>query len=493
MPNKSKIIVTNRKAMIEKYTMPGWETILDKLSKLTTFDSSRCIDTQVLYLDDYVELPGYNVLHAENERENKVALDYIYNKYKPNYLIILGAQDIVPFQSLLNPSYFDYIDDLEEYMPSDLPYACEHGYSIYVNNFLNPTRIVSRIPDVFEDSQKGLDVLINTIYNIINMPRIPRTEYKRIWSVCTQMRTTPMEETLADMNFLANDYKQSPPNGPVWPPNPNGEYEDYEKHVHFHIVHGEKDNNILYGEDNLGTESEAIYGDYINGNLNIGTVVLERACYGSQLYNPNINDDGLPLANIYLRSGAVAMIGSCVENFSNPNGRLLGDYMVSSFYNHLKNRSIGEAFLLARQSLLRNGLLTNYANQTMFGAFVLYGDASIVPIASKSFYEKAYNTISSEHDPDIPVEEAISICYPGPPILIIPGEIFKLIEVQLQEDFGVEYISDAFGYHLYENGIENTTIQMYVIYTKQKGKGVWYEFKYDVPTNTISFVCEYSY
>ncbi len=489
MPNKSKIIVTNRKSMIKKYTPVGWETILDKLNKLIAFDLTRCIDTQVLYVDDYADFSDFNISISQNEQKHKKALDSIYNNYKPHYLVILGSQDIVPFQSLMNPTCKD--KNIDKYIPSDLPYACDHNYSNCIEDFLNPTRIISRIPDVYDNPQKGLEVLIRTIYNIINMPRNPIESYTHPWSVCTKKRIPPMEKTLEMMKIVPVAYQTSPPSGPRWSTH------NYGLHVHYHILHGEENTNILYGEAGTSDIGEmypiSIRGDYVDENINIGTVVLELACYGAQLYNPN-KDERLPLANMYLRSGAVAMIGSCIPTFSNPKGVLLGDYMISSFYNNLNNHSIGEAFLLARRWLLKNNILRYLADKNMFGAFVLYGDASIVPIADKLFDEKNYNTISSERDINIPSEEPISICYPGPLLPeIIPDEIFEPMSEYLQSEFGVDHILDVLSYHLYEQGIENQTILMCVIHTTVNKEDVWYEFKYDAITKEVSFVCEYSH
>lgn len=57
--------------------------------------------------------------------------------------MLLGAPDVVPHQSLINPLHSP--DDPDERVDSDLPYACDSGYSIDIDNFLGPTRVVGRL------------------------------------------------------------------------------------------------------------------------------------------------------------------------------------------------------------------------------------------------------------------------------------------------------------------------------------------------------------
>lgn len=57
-------------------------------------------------------------------RLTKGAIDQGHTKYAPNYLLILGATDVVPMQELVNPMNADEDagnDDDDLVVPSDLP------------------------------------------------------------------------------------------------------------------------------------------------------------------------------------------------------------------------------------------------------------------------------------------------------------------------------------------------------------------------------------
>lgn len=461
--SKTKIIVTNKSVMLQKYP-DDWELLEHKINHdLVQFDLERGIETVLIYLDDPFEMEDYIVHHHESDAENKRAIDYIYNKYSPTFLIILGANDVVPFQWLLNPKYTKASTRVQKYMPSDLPYACDHPYSQRVDDFFAPSRIVSRLPDVEENGELGATVLYHMIYNITHTKPNPETHYRHPWAVCTTQRITPMELSLADM-YDPNTVipKTAPPNGPDW------DTKYYEKRIHFHILHGSRKRNRLSGEDAARNTSPAIYGNYIDGNINLGTVVLERACFGTQLYNPDPKHP-LPLANMYLKSGAAAMIGSGVQNYSDKNGRLLGDYMVSKFFKNLNNHTTGEAFLLARQQLVEEGLIRTRACQTMFGAFVLYGDASLAPMADKYYKEPQVEILKENSEKMMEHANYIGASFPV-------SEKTKEIVLKQLATISDAKVLDVACNIIIEDGTINLDQLLYTVFTEENGIDTWYTF-----------------
>lgn len=377
---RTKLIVTNKTAMQGKYS-DKWDSIKLLLDCLIEHDLTRGITTQIIYLDDPVKMQGHQVINPTNEKQNKDAIDFIYENKKATYLILLGAWDIIPFQKLIDPLKAGGI------MPSDLPYACSIPYSKDSNNFTTVDRIVSRLPDVVGNKEKGFDVLVRSLNAILHPKRKPKSYFATPWAVCTTKRKIAMEKTLCDMYGIKDSsslYSIAPPNGPIW------KLSWYERSVHYHILHGGQGKNILFGEGKEGTHPEAIKSSSVDGNLDVETIVLAMSCFGSQLYAPALGQT-LPLANMYFYSHATAMVGCLEQTYSIPDeqggGKTLGDCILSEFFANLNNHSIGEAFLMARQKMKNDNLLNLPTELRMFATFVLYGDASLIPMADESFDE----------------------------------------------------------------------------------------------------------
>ena len=94
-----KIIVTNRSALVKKYGTNGLASIRKALSALIAADKKRGIKSRVVYLDNKMtmkKLGGKTVMNATDPRENKAAIDGIFKAVNPDYLMILGAPDVVP-------------------------------------------------------------------------------------------------------------------------------------------------------------------------------------------------------------------------------------------------------------------------------------------------------------------------------------------------------------------------------------------------------------
>ena len=162
----TKIIVSNKQALGSLYG-DGFSLIEEALKKLIESDKSRGINTTIFYIDDadtMTSINGTAVTDATDNEQNKTAIDSIYNKYKPDYLMILGAPDIIPHQELTNPMA-DYDSTT---IPSDIPYACNSPYSIDPNTFTSPTRVIGRLPGVTGDKNaNNFAIVINAASNSV--------------------------------------------------------------------------------------------------------------------------------------------------------------------------------------------------------------------------------------------------------------------------------------------------------------------------------------
>ena len=124
---EDKIIVSNRLALTAKYSAAGLTEIKTAVDALIAADAERGIKSRFVYLDDPVAMKrfrGRAVNDRTSTRQNKEAIDAIFRAANPEYLMILGAPDVVPHQDMTNPA-FDAPDDPDKFAYGDLPYACD--------------------------------------------------------------------------------------------------------------------------------------------------------------------------------------------------------------------------------------------------------------------------------------------------------------------------------------------------------------------------------
>src|SRR5205823_8670225 len=114
MPDK--VIVTNMSVLKDKYGS-DLKTIRAAIRKLIAADKKRGFDTRLVALDSasaMKKLAAPVVTDPADPEENKRAIDAIYKALTPDYVLILGATDVVPHQDLTNPVY-DADDDPDGY------------------------------------------------------------------------------------------------------------------------------------------------------------------------------------------------------------------------------------------------------------------------------------------------------------------------------------------------------------------------------------------
>lgn len=431
---KKKLILTHRSALVEKYgpIQPdsSFTQLQSALQALILADDARGIETTICYLDTDPNLsinqeapPGYHPGDLPFRDDLcKRAVDEAYALYQPDYMVILGSGDIVPFIALHNPTPGAALRHGHAMIESDLPYACDQPHSTHVFDYLNPTRVVSRIPDVLGDADRGIQVLLETLHHATHFtPRLP-DRYTPPWAVSSEARAPIMALNLAQM------YGQPTPAMEKCPPhNDDWTEAEYQRLTHIHILHGGRRSNVLRGQDLANTRPHpvAIRGRLLPGVVEPGTVVLERACHGGALYNPAGHT--LPLVNLYLSSGACCMVGSTTTNYSSRLGRqLAGDVLVSTFFTGLVNHSIGGAFLLARRAMIASAATLPLNGLAMLAGFNLYGDASLCPMAG------AQPQIEPDFDPDSDLAAAVkeplsNVVYWKAANTPVPDEIRKQI------------------------------------------------------------------
>jgi hypothetical protein len=92
MAHLDKIIVSNRSALLKKYTEQELRRIEDAVAYLIKSDATRGIVARLVYLDDKATMRGLGgrpVRGPADTRGNKDAIDRLYKQYSPDYIMIL--------------------------------------------------------------------------------------------------------------------------------------------------------------------------------------------------------------------------------------------------------------------------------------------------------------------------------------------------------------------------------------------------------------------
>src|SRR5215203_3675511 len=375
--NPVKLIVTSKTNLKFKYGKKFSE--IEKLLKnLQDADKKRGLDTKIVFIDDATSAKRARLKPAKaiTEQEAKRAVDDLYREYVPAYIVILGAQDIIPFQEIDNPA-----EDEDPAVPSDLPYACDAPFSRKVDNFTGPTRVVGRIPDIpgQQNDTKYLQRLINN--SIKHKAKNPDV-YRDYFSVSAWVWKKSTELSLQSM-FAHNGKMLTSPNGKG---SSNPSYKRFTKKqlqpmTHFYNCHGAEIDLNYYGQKGQSFP-EALESDNLSSNVAPGTIVAAECCYGAQLLDPIRNGlTSYSIASNYLGNDAIAFVGSSTIAYGPADSQSLADLITQYFIkNILKGASTGRAFLEARQRFLsESGPDLDPCELKTLAQFYLLGDPSVQP------------------------------------------------------------------------------------------------------------------
>ncbi len=366
----NKVIVTNRAALGRKYG--GQQAAIDQaLQRLVAADAARGLRTVVANLADPAEMKSYGgtaVTNVQGGKQNKAAVDAVYRSLTPEYLVILGSVDVVPHQNLGNP-----VGDDDRVVPSDLPYACERDYSWRATDFLGPTRVVGRLPDVAGATSPVF--LLGLLDIAANYQCRPRADYESYLGISAKVWQQSTAASLRAIFGDSNDLQTSPLRGPDWSQPPL-----LARRAHFINCHGAPATPHFYGQSGTRypvAHSAAKLADQIAA----GTIVAAECCYGSELYRPALAHGVLGICSEYLRSGAYGFFGSTTIAYGPTEGNSEADIITQDFLKHvLAGASLGRAALQARQDFVLKNAVLDPCNLKTLAQFVLLGDPSIQPV-----------------------------------------------------------------------------------------------------------------
>ena len=362
-----KVIISSKKNLQNKYgtNFSGVETLLNNLVKA---DDKRGISTQIIYIDDATSASkaGIKAVTSVTRQSAKKVVDDIYNKLNPAYIALFGSQDVFPFQEIKNPANDDDI-----LVPSDLPYACNSGYSEDISSFTGPTRVAGRIPDIpGVADMKYLKIIFDSIIKYKKVKSEKLLDYfavtAYVWKKSTQLS---LSNIFGNSTSLKNCPSDVSPYTSA----------DLKPLTHFYNCHGSPADSKFYGQKG-NNYPIAQHSPDLNGKISNGTIVAAECCYGAELFDPaNEGTHNLSIANTYLKNKAIAFTGSSTIAYGPASGNGLADLITQYFIKNVINgASAGRALLEARQKFLSvsGPHLDPYELKTL-AQFYLLGDPSI--------------------------------------------------------------------------------------------------------------------
>jgi hypothetical protein len=376
----TKIIVTNMSTMQAKYGS-GWNTIEAALKRLIQADKGRGLETQIVAIDDaktMKDLQGQPVSSARDYKQNKAAIDKVYQARQPDYLMLLGAADVIPHQDLRNPLYSE--DDPDQFAWGDIPYACEAPYSNDLKNFVGPTRVLGRLPDLTASSDPNY--LSGLLSAAAKWKSFSKNEYISSFAISVKIWNESTVLSLENVFGTAANLKLSPPDGPAWSGGELG------RRSHFINCHGALSTPHFFGQS--GTSyPKAHSAALVAGKITAGTVIAAECCYGAELYNPaQAEDHQMGIANTYLEGGAYGFFGSSTIAYGPPSGNGDADLMCQYFFESvLGGASLGRATLEARHQFAKSAPELDPVDLKTMAQFNLLGDPSIQPVTLQATHE----------------------------------------------------------------------------------------------------------
>lgn len=370
-----KIIVTNLGRLKAKYGASGLAKINSAVKKLIAADKKRGLDTRLIGLDDAAamkKVKGPRVTKASDPKQNKQSIDAVCKRLSPDYLVLLGAPDVIPHQDLRNP-VFDPPDDPDTFAYGDLPYACEAAYSRSPENFTGPTRVVGRIPDLSGAAEPAY--LIGLLGTATHWKALPLSKYSSYLGVSAKVWEGSTRLSLDNMFGWNTDLQLSPKKGPKWTAS------QLAHKVHFINCHGAESTSQFFGQSG---QSFPVAHDakLVRGKIAEGTVASVECCYGAELYDASVLGDGPSIAHTYLEGKAYGFLGSTTIAYGPAEGNGSADLICQFFILQvLGGASLGRAALEARQQFIASSPQMDPTDIKTLAQFILLGDPSIHPVS----------------------------------------------------------------------------------------------------------------
>jgi hypothetical protein len=279
---------------------------------------------------------------------------------------------VIPHIDLLNPVFGS--DDPDRLAPADLPYACETPYSQAVQDFIGPTRVVGRIPDV--SGARDPAYLLGLLDVASKWQSRAVSDYQAYLGISAAVWKGSTTLSLRRIFGSPVNVELSPPKGPQWLG------DELARLSHFINCHGAEVDPHYYGQQ--GNDYPVAHdAAWVRGKLKEGTVASVECCYGAQLYDPSVlTHPQIGIANTYLANRAYGFFGSTTIAYGPADGNGSADLLCQYFLQRiLAGASLGRAALEARQQFAQNVASLDPIDLKTLAQMNLLGDPSIQPVA----------------------------------------------------------------------------------------------------------------
>lgn len=365
-----KLIVTNKVALRTKYGATGLRKVMGAVSALVAADRKRGLVARLVDVSSATAMKRLNapaVTDALHPKQNKDAIDAVFRALEPDYLLLLGSIDVIPHQDLANPVYADDKED-DPKAWSDLPYACDAAYSRDIADFVGPTRVVARLPDLTgaRDPAHLLKLLAIATHSRCR----PLKDYAPYFAISVRLWKHSTAQSLENV-FGNDDALVISPTGSAARSRALGRLS------HFINCHGGLADPQFYGEYR-GKFPVAMATRHTRGKIAPGTIAAAECCYGGELYDSVTLEVDEPICQSYLAQGAYAFLGSTTIAYGPARGNGAADLITQYFLIEIhKGASIGRAMLDARLEYVRQSAEMDPIDLKTLAQFCIYGDPSI--------------------------------------------------------------------------------------------------------------------
>ncbi len=381
-----KLSVTVRKNLARKYDAGALARIDAAVRRWIEADRKRGIRTIHLALDDAKAMKAHRVKAITGRTtalKVKKAIDALWKRLSPDYLALFGADDVVPYFVVDNPSYGGRDGDSDLEVRTDNPYACGQGFrAAKRSTYLLPDRVVGRIPDAPDDGDPAW--LVDHLATAESWAPRPRSAFDHAYAICCDEWKQAGEACVAYVGEDASRLMIAPPEGDKTrlPAARLG------SRLHMIKCHGAQIDPNFYGQKG-SSYPVALSSRSVRKRVRANTVAAAMCCYGAQVFSPAdpaVSPAGAwPIAGTYLRRGALGFAGSTEIAWVGEKQMACADWIVSRHLRSvLDGASQGRALLEAKQDYVRSieqrGHAPGVEDEKTLLEYVLLGDPSIHPV-----------------------------------------------------------------------------------------------------------------
>jgi hypothetical protein len=335
-------------------------------------------------------------------RKIRRAINALWDRLSPDYLVLFGGHDIVPMFEVDNPSNFlssPPVVDWDRKLMTDNPYASSKVFLPWdVRSYAVPDRVIGRIPDMMHSRNPAW--FVEYLETATSWESKPHSFYKETYAICSSEMTTAGKESMQYLSKPISDMLISPRICDTSPSARNR----LSARLHLIKCHGNPLDATFWGKGKRFVR--AITSATLKARLKPATLVGTMCCYGAQIFSPHAkharSHGRWPIASTYLRKGALGFVGSTRMTWLGQGAMGSADWIVADYLNRvLEGASIGRAFLESKQKYAgyytaKGRVLDRKKEKTMI-EYVLLGDPSIHPV-DPSIHPGGRRVADSESD-----------------------------------------------------------------------------------------------